>query len=281
MVYELSDMSWVEAEEKLGSTRLAVVPVGATEQHGLHLGLGADWIQSWAIAERVGERIDALVLPVMPYGVSGHHMEFPGTISLSSTTLRMVVLDILESLHRHGVDRVVFINGHGGNLAAITEAAREARERSGVLCAVCQWWDALKGKKALGQTLEVHAGYAETAFTLAARPEAVKMEHASLTPPRQSGGDIRLMKTSIVGFRDGTARVALNTADLSATGSLLYADASKLPGRSEYPEITGEYAEALMEEAVEWICAFIREFEDLELPEIEVSKEAALRELRD
>ena len=75
----------------------------------------------------------------MPYGVSSHHMEFPGTISLSSATLRMVVLDILESLHRHGVDRVVFINGQGGNLAAITEAAREARERSGILCAVCQW----------------------------------------------------------------------------------------------------------------------------------------------
>jgi hypothetical protein len=59
------------------------------------------------------------------------------------------------------------------------------------------------------------------------------MEHASLTPPRQSSGNIRLLKTSIVGFRDGTARVALNTADLSAIGAILYADPGEFPGRSD------------------------------------------------
>ncbi len=84
MVYDLSNMSWVEAEEKFTKTRIAVIPIGAVEQHGLHLGVGADWIQAENIARRLGgEKTDAVVLPVMPYGVSGHHRDFGGTVFLS------------------------------------------------------------------------------------------------------------------------------------------------------------------------------------------------------
>ena len=138
-MFELSNMTWPEAEEKFGETRLAIVPIGATEQHGLHLGVGADWIQAWNIARKLGERTGALVLPVMPYGVSGHHKEFPGTITLTPETLQEVVYEIIESLDRYGIDRVVFMNGHGGNLGAITGAIKEAREDMGTLCAVVQW----------------------------------------------------------------------------------------------------------------------------------------------
>jgi creatinine amidohydrolase len=134
---ELSNLSWIEAQEKFKKTKLAIIPTGAVEQHGPHLGVGADWVIAWNIAQRVGEKSNALVLPIMPYGVSGHHSDFPGTISLEAATFQKVVSEILACLSQRGITRVVFVNGHGGNLGALTEAAKEARERHGMLCAVC------------------------------------------------------------------------------------------------------------------------------------------------
>lgn len=220
MVYELSDMSWLDAEERFKKTQLAIVPTGAVEQHGLHLGIGTDWVLAWEIARRVGEKTDALVLPIMPYGVSGHHSDFPGVMTLKAETFKEVVYEILACLNRYGVRRVVFINGHGGNLGALSEAAKKAREELGMLCSICMWWDALANKPVLGQPAETHAGYAETSLMLATRSQAVKMEYAILSPTKQVNKDIQLVSSGMARFRDGMVRIVLKTADVSATGSM-------------------------------------------------------------
>jgi creatinine amidohydrolase len=265
-MFELSNMTWPEAEEKLEKTNLAIVPIGATEQHGHHLGVGADWIQAWNIAKRVGERTGALVLPVMPYGVSGHHKEFPGTITLTPETLQEVVYEIIESLDRYGVDRVVFMNGHGGNLGAITGAVKEARENMGTLCAIVQWWDVLSSRSIHGHPAEEHAGYAETALMLASRPEGVRMERAVLTPTRQVDEEIQLVRAGLARFKGGQVRIPLSTVDVSETGSMTEAHPDDVPGTSDYSKITPEFAEALMEDVVAWMSDFVRRFEGLSLP---------------
>jgi len=280
MVYELSSMSWIDAEEKFKKTKLAIVPTGSVEQHGLHLGLGADWIQAWAIAERVGKRSDALVLPVMPYGISGHHSDFPGVITLKFSTFQNVVFDILTSLSRYGITRVVFINGHGGNLGALSEAAREARERYGMLCAIAQWWDILN-RPIFGQPVMAHAGYAETAFMLASRPEAVKMEFAILSPTTQVDEEIELVSLGSAKFRDGIVRIPLKTADVSHSGSMTEAHPKDSPGTTDYSMITKEFSENLMNEVVDWLCGFVKRFEKFELPQISISKEKALEPLKE
>lgn len=279
MVFELSDMTWWEAEGAFGRRRLAVVPVGSVEQHGLHLGLGADWIQAWEIAKRVGERTGAMVLPVMPYGVSGHHKEFPGVITLEPETLQRVVYEILQSLSRYGIERVVFMNGHGGNLGAITGAAKEARDDFGVLCAIVQWWDILRSRSIFGHPAEEHAGYAETALMLASRPQAVKMEYAVLTPTRQVDEDIQLISAGLARFRDGVVRVPLRTLDVTDTGSMTEAHPDEVPGTKDYSMITGDFAEGLMEEVVDWLCAFVEEFEGFEIPDLKVDKGEAMGSL--
>lgn len=280
MVYELSNMTWPEAEERLREAEAVIIPIGSTEQHGLHLGVGSDWIQAWEIARRVGERTGAPVLPVMPYGVSGHHKEFPGTITLTPDTLQMVVYDVLESLDRYGVERVVFMNGHGGNIGALTGAINEAREDFGMLCAICHWWDILAEKDLWGHPTEEHAGYAETAFTLASRPEAVRMERAVLTPTRQVEGDIQLIRAGLARFKGGTIRMPLSTVNVSETGSMTEAHPDDVPGTSDYSMITPEFAEALMEEVVAWMCDFVSNFENLEIPNLELSKGKAVKELK-
>jgi creatinine amidohydrolase len=280
MVYELSNMTWPEAEERLREAKIVIVPIGSTEQHGLHLGVGSDWIQAWEIARRVGKRTGVPVLPVMPYGVSGHHKEFPGTITLTPDTLQMVVYDVLESLDRYGVERVVFMNGHGGNIGALTTAVNEAREDFGMLCTICHWWDVLVEKDLWGHPAEEHAGYAETAFTLASRPEAVRMDRAVLTPTRQVDEDIQLIRAGLARFKGGVVRIPLSTVDVSDTGSMTEAHPDDVPGTSDYSMITPESAEALMEEVVDWMCDFVSKFENFEIQSLKVSKGKEMKELK-
>jgi len=273
-------MTWTELGDRLRESKLVVFPTGSVEQHGLHLGVGADWIQAWEIARRVGEKSGATVLPVLPYGVSAHHDDFPGVLTLDPTTYQEVILEILESLDRDGVTHVVFMNGHGGNLGALTGAAKEARETFDMLCAIVQWWDILERKPIKGHPAEEHAGYAETALTLASRPEAVRMDRAVLSPTKQVEGEVRILRAGLAEFRDGLVRIPLKTGDVSDTGSMTEADPKIIKGTRDYSAITPEFAEKLMAEVVDWMCAFIKEFEKFEPPPIEVSKEKAMKTLK-
>ena len=215
----------------------------------------------------------------MPYGVSGHHKEFPGVITLDSLTLQQVIYEILVSLDRYGVDRVVFMNGHGGNLGAITEAAKRARDDFGTVCAVVHWWDVLERRSIFGHPAEEHAGYAETAFMIASRPEAVRLEKAVLTPTRQVDEEIQLVRAGLARFKDGLVRIPLSTADVSVTGSMTEAHPEDVPGTKDFSMITQEFAEGLLEDVVVWLCEFIARFERLEVPPRLVSREEAFKEL--
>lgn len=108
--------------------RVVLVPVGAVEQHGPHLPVGTDiWIAS-AVATRVASaRPDVVVLEPVPFGVSGHHMTFPGTVSLRPSTYLALVVDVVTSVARHG-DVPVLVNGHGGNKGPLTVALQELVE---------------------------------------------------------------------------------------------------------------------------------------------------------
>ncbi len=277
--YELSNMTWVEAEEAFMGSKVALLPTGSVEQHGLHLGVGADWIQAWNIARRVGERCGVTVLPIVPYGVSGHHDDFPGVITLQPSTYQKVISEVLDSLARNGVRRVVFMNGHGGNLSAITEAAKEARRRHGIVCAICQWWDILGSRKIFGHPAEEHAGYAETALTLASRPEAVRMGRAVLSATKQFDDEVQMVRAGLARFRGGLVRIPLKTGDVSDTGSMTEAHPEDVPGTRDYSVVTKEFGEELMGEVVEWMCDFVRRFGEFEVPPINVSKEKAFKEL--
>jgi len=280
MVYELSNMTWWEAEEKIKKTKVAIVPVGATEQHGLHIGVGADWIQAWEIAKRVGEKSDALVLPVLTYGVSGHHKEFSGVITLTESTYEQVIYEILVNLNRQKIGKVIFINGHGGNTPAITSALKRARDDFGMLGSIIEWFTSWGSRKIFNQNFEAHAGYSETAFMLASRPEAVKMEYAILSPTKQFDDDIKILRAGLAEFDGGVVRLPLKTADVTDTGSMTEADPDDEPGTKNYSKITLEYSLLLMDEYVDWICRFMDKFEKMTVPPINVSREKAMKELK-
>src|SRR5688572_27292178 len=137
----LRELTWPEARSALPG-RVVLLPVGSVEQHGRHMPLATDHITAERIALLTEARHDVILAPTLPYGISPHHRQFWGTIWLRSEVFRDSILDIARSLQTHGVERLVVVNGHGGNSATLAEVAQTLRqEKLGV--AVFDWWRGL------------------------------------------------------------------------------------------------------------------------------------------
>lgn len=116
-LYLLSEMTWPELKKAFDTVDLAVIPLGATEQHGPHGTFAVDTGRAEGFARRLGERLypRAVICPVVPYGFSPHHMSFPGTMTLTGATYLKVLEEIVASLYQHGLRKFFFANSHGGN----------------------------------------------------------------------------------------------------------------------------------------------------------------------
>lgn len=177
----LENLSWEETQEYLARDSRIILPIGATEQHGRHLGLGCDYILAEAIASEIGMRTNVAVAPALAYGMSHHHLAFSGTISLSPATLESVLQDIFGSLYRHGFRRLLIVNGHGGNIAALNSALADVTlELNDLRAKIFQWWTAEEILKmvdaAAGPQHGTHASTHETSFLMAVRADAVKRD---------------------------------------------------------------------------------------------------------
>ncbi|MDD9926300.1 MAG: creatininase family protein [Rhodospirillaceae bacterium] len=164
---------------------VAVLPVGATEQHGPHLPVSVDRDLVDAVAAqcltRLGDDQNVLILPTIAVSKSGEHDRHPGTLSLSADTLLATLRDIGASVSQAGVERLVLFNGHGGNTAVLDIVARDLRMAHGLIVATCSWfgfaeYEGLIDDGALAHDL--HAGDIETSAMLAARPGLVDMVKA-------------------------------------------------------------------------------------------------------
>jgi creatinine amidohydrolase len=142
----LAALTWPElAAVRAAGCDTALLPLGATEQHGAHLPFATDTLIAEALAARLCQRLpNAIALPALPIGCSAEHGEFPGTLSLGWNTLRAVLVDLVGGLGRQGFARVVLFSAHGGNdalLAAAAPALRAAGRPARVI--VCSGIDAL------------------------------------------------------------------------------------------------------------------------------------------
>jgi creatinine amidohydrolase/Fe(II)-dependent formamide hydrolase-like protein len=161
---------------------VALLPVGALEQHGPHSPLDTDAFDAQHLAERVAEACTEprpLVLPLIPYGVSYHHDDFPGTISVSNETLARLVYEIGISAARNGVTKLVIVNGHGGNAPTLQFASQMINRDAHIFTCVDTGETSDPDIEAIAETRgDVHAGEIETSTTLAVRPHLVDMNRA-------------------------------------------------------------------------------------------------------
>lgn len=138
---QITQMNWKQVEEALKRDPRAVVPMGSTEQHG-YLSLLVDAILSERVACEAAEPLGVPVFPVLPYGITPYFQRFPGTISLRLDTYQRVVADILESLAGVGFTRILFVNGHGGNIPGGSILQEWMNAHSGVVAKWHNWWSA-------------------------------------------------------------------------------------------------------------------------------------------
>lgn len=179
-------MTWVDAKQYFAKNDTVILPVGSTEQHGPANPLGTDLLIAEALAERVSDQTGVACLPIVPFGASSHHRQFWGTVFVSPKSLKHYVRDICLSLKYYGVRKIVIVNGHGGNLAVLSELARELREK-GIFISVFQWWSAsIKLFPELFKPEErLHAGAEETSVNLALHKHLVDMTKALDETPRR------------------------------------------------------------------------------------------------
>ncbi|MDI6809479.1 MAG: creatininase family protein [Candidatus Eisenbacteria bacterium] len=181
----IGEMAWVDVEEYLKKDDRIIVVIGSCEQHGKHLPLSTDSIIPLELAKIVSKKTGVPVLPPLNFGMSLHHMGFPGTVSLAPQTLSQVFTEILSALFTHGFRRIMVLNGHGGNIAPMTSALSVLlNEQKELSIKVFSWWTDDEVKK-----LEVeffgeadhHASACETSVVAFLRPELVRLDRAAST----------------------------------------------------------------------------------------------------
>jgi creatinine amidohydrolase len=176
-----------------GRQEIAVLPLGATEQHGPHLPAETDWIIAEAVVARALERaagtLKLRLLPVEKIGYSPEHSGFAVTRTLSFADAIERWIGIGADLHRQGCRKFVMLNAHGGNSPLMTIVATELRQRFAMLAVATSWTrfgypDGLVPPEERG--LGIHAGFIETSVMLALRPDLVDMQKAADFPSAQA-----------------------------------------------------------------------------------------------
>src|SRR5438445_413761 len=156
---------------------VVIVPVGALEEHGRHLPLGADVIQPLHVVDEVARRTNAYVAPAIPYGVCTTTRPYPGTVSVSVDALKGFVRDVLADFVRNGVRRVMILSGHAGreHMMALRAAAQEVvDEGTGLRATVLSDYDIIYASQGILPEGDGHAGAGETSRMMTARPDLVK-----------------------------------------------------------------------------------------------------------
>lgn len=231
---------------------VALLPVGAIEQHGPHLPLSVDATLAEGMALEAVKRVrgaTVLLLPTLSVAKSDEHAGFPGVLTLDASTLQAVLTQIGESVARSGVRRLVFLNAHGGNVPVLQIVARALRLKAQMLCVSAGWMsmgyppDLLPENEARDG---IHGGFVETAAMLHFRSDLVAMERAKNFVPRsgavaESNEVLRLV---------GPVSAGWIMADLNSEGAAGNAAlATAVAGRAIVEHAAARYATLLEEVA--------------------------------
>jgi creatinine amidohydrolase len=185
---DLATATSPEVKDALARGAVAILAIGAQEQHGSHLPLSTDTILSNGVARRIAHAIDGLLLPPLAYGDAWNNEGFAGTLSLHPDTLRAVLLDIGRGLSRAGVRALVIVNGHFGNREPIALAARFLKQEGAFPMLYLDYPRLEQIATEICESVPAaptfyHADEVETSMMLALAPEWVRMEKAAKEYP--------------------------------------------------------------------------------------------------
>lgn len=248
--YILPKMTWPEIKEALKTVKVVLIPIGAQEQHGHHLAEGCDSYRAEKFCELLAEKChpNVIVAPTINYGISPHHMDFPGTITLQPETLIALLDDIVSSLKKHGLGKFVFVNGHGGNTSTIAVAAEKIARKYGVEIAHTKFVDAAKDviKEGIQSTHFGHACEREVSESLYMVPDIVRKD-------KLQKGDLNEQSFPLKQKQHPFVSIVYDFKEITNNGNL--GDGTK-----------GSYVlgEKIIKEALKNLAQFIEEFAEVE-----------------
>jgi creatinine amidohydrolase len=235
-----AEMTWTDIQEADMASAIAVLPLAATEQHGPHLPLGVDtFIMDGYIKKvvaRLPDGLPVLFLPVQTCGCSVEHTDFPGTLSISASTLISAWTELCECVSRAGCRKLVLLNSHGGNSAILNIIAHDLRARLGMFAVTASWsrFGAPDGLFPAGeQTHGIHAGEIETSLMLSFMPDLVRLEKAEDFVPASIAmeSDFNWLRP---GRPTGFGWMAQDLSHSGAMGDALAASAEKGEACADY-----------------------------------------------
>ena len=232
---------------------VAVLPLGATEQHGPHLPLSVDTDLVNAMLEAALQRLQptdpVLCLPTQTTGLSSEHMAYDGTLSMAPTTLLPHWCDMGMGVARTGIKKLLLFNAHGGNAGLMDVVARELRGQAGLTVFSSHWhqlplgqaWEAFSAHE---QRFGVHGGEIETSLMLAIAPHKVRMENAQHF---HSSAEERATNYTLLG--DGkSAKLGWHMQDYNRHGAAGNARAATADKGQRLLAAVGEQLAALLQE---------------------------------
>jgi creatinine amidohydrolase len=252
---------WKLAETNYGAVKqlnyqVAVLPLGATEPHNLHLPYGMDTIEGGTIGEKICEAAHqrgakVVLLPTIPYGTQTNQKEYPLAMNLYPSTVRVMIGDLVESLVRSGIIKIVLLNSHGGN--DLKWVLREMYGQSPAQLFLCNWYTAFSDVyDEIFDVRDDHAGEMETSFALAHCPELIgRNEDGTLTADEGRAAETRF------------EAVNRGWVSISRPWHLLTTNA----GVTDPHAATAEKGRRMMEVLVERLSQFLLELSEAELDE--------------
>lgn len=250
MIESMGLMSSNMFRASLDERCVVIVPVGSLEQHGPHLPLSTDCMVAEALARQAArvtsaEGVPTFVAPTVWTGLSAHHMDFAGTVTLRLSTFQALMQDIVVSLWRHGVRKILILNGHGGNIHALADVVQDLRFEHQVRAVTASYWDyatdVLREWDSRDPGTVGHAGEIETSVMLGlGHPLVREPDRVSAYTPSPADRRHDLAPHPEV--------IPWRTAEISSDGVLGF------PQRADKAK-----GELLVERIVEGMSQFIRE----------------------
>ncbi len=236
----LEECSYPEVEHYLQQHDTILIPVGAVEQHSPYGIIGTDFITAETITRKTGKQLSLMVAPTLSYGISPHHMNFAGSVTLHPETFIAICCDLLRSFTHHGFKRIFFINGHGGNKHALATALQVVKmENISGLFEIFSWYECTGVKRFNTRCFQKqegrHATPSEISITMHERPHAFANKATNKKTVEQP--DIywpmtaKEMKTA---FPDGRMESAPWLADAKIGGEIITAAVTDLCKKINY-----------------------------------------------
>ena len=249
---KFGDNCWVDIQQA-EKNKIVVIPLGSMEQHGHHSPLLTDTYLVTEVAERVEEHLGEQIymLPTMWLGASDHHLDLPGTVSVTNSVYTAIIKNIVRSIAQAGFRRLFFLNGHGGNVTpgtqAITELTNESDVYNDMWIALSSYWTVAAPAIAPDdhgmQTKQLtHACEYETSMMLFLHGEIMRMDRVKSSPPL-------INSPFFHSEHGGRLNVAKRMATRTPTGAM---------GEPQYA--TPEKGESLLNAIADEVIACIEDF---------------------